>query len=72
MISLLIGFRKKHSTDLAITYLHETILEERDDDKSVCGMFLDFAKAFDCVNRKILQVELEHYGVGGIARSLFC
>ena len=50
-------FRKKHSTNLAITYLHETILEERDADKSVCGMSLNFAKAFDCVNHEILLDE---------------
>ena len=66
------GFRKKHSTKLAITHLHKTILEECNANKSVCGMFLDFAKAFDCVNHKILLDELERYGVRGIARSLFC
>ena len=64
------GFREKHSTNIAITYLHETILEERDANKSVCGMFLDFAKAFDCVNHKTLLDKLEHYGVRGIAPSL--
>ena len=41
------GFRKFHSTNLAITYLHETVLKERDVNNSVCGIFLDFAKAFD-------------------------
>ena len=29
------GFRKLHSTNLAITYLHETILKERDVNNSV-------------------------------------
>ena len=66
MISLQIfslDLEKKDSTNLAITYLHETILEERVANKSVCGMFLDFVKVFDCVNLKILRDKLEHYGV---------
>ena len=53
-------------------HLHETILEECDANKSVCRMFLDFAKAFDCVNHKILLDKLEHYSVWSIAHSLFC
>ena len=66
------GFGKKHSTNLAITNLHEANIEDRNANKSVCGVFLDFAKAFDCVNYQILLDKHEHYGVRGIARNLFC
>ena len=68
--NLQFGFRKKFSTDLAITYLYETILQQMDCGKSVCGTFLDFAKAFDCVNHQILMNKLEHYGVRGNVHSL--
>ena len=44
------GFRRNHSTNFAITHLYEKIFQQRDEDKLVCGIFLDFAKAFDCVN----------------------
>ena len=66
------GFRKKHSANPAITYLREAILQERDANEFVYGLLLDFAKAFDCVNHKILLDKLEHYCVRGIARSLIC
>ena len=61
------GFRKKHSTNNAITYLNKSILTEVDQNKTVCGIFLDFAKAFDCVNHQILLDKLEYQGVRGNA-----
>ena len=64
------GFRIKHSTNHAITCVYETILKELDNQKSVCGIFLDFAKAFDCVNNQILLDKLDHYGIRGNANKL--
>ena len=64
------GFRKLHSTNLAITLLQETIRKGRDVNNSVCEIFFDFAKAFDCVNHQILLHKLKHYGVRDNAISL--
>ena len=64
------GFRKQHFTNLAFTFLYEYILKQRDNDNSVCGIFMDLAKAFDSVSHRILLSKLEHYGVRGNAICL--
>ena len=49
----------------------EDIRNALDDDKTVCGLFLDLQKAFDTVDHNILLRKLEHYGVRGIANKWF-
>ena len=68
--NLQFGFRKFFSINLAIIYLYETILQQMDCDNSVCGIFLDFAKVFHCVNHQILMEKLEHYRVRGNVHSI--
>ena len=49
----------------------EDIRNALDDDKTVCGVFLDLQKALDTVDHNILLRKLEHYGVRGIANKWF-
>jgi hypothetical protein len=61
------GFRKKYSTAMALTILIDRISKALDKNEYVLGVFLDFSKAFDTVNFKILFDKLEFYGIRGIA-----
>ena len=54
------GFRNKHSTTHALIDLTETIRKALDNDEVACGVFLDFQKALDTVNHKILLKKPEH------------
>ena len=51
--------------------LTETIRKALDDNEFACGVFLDFKKAFDTVNHKVLLKKLEQYGVRGHAIKWF-
>ena len=65
------GFRSKHSTQHAILDIVNTILQNMDDRKFSCGIFIDLKKAFDTVNHEILLAKLENYGIRGIVNLWF-
>ena len=60
LYSLQFGFRKKHSTEHALISILDKIQETLDTNsnssnkKYACGVFVDFQKAFDTVNHKIM------------------
>ena len=53
------GFRNKHSTTHALIDITETVRKALDDNEFAGGVFLDFKKAFDTVNHRILLKKLE-------------
>ena len=65
------GFRALHSTNHALISISEQIKSSLDKNNFACGVFLDFQKAFDTVNHKILLSKLSHYGIRGIPHKLF-
>ena len=65
------GFRKKHSTELAIVELANDIAEAIDAKQTTIGIFKDLSKAFDTSNHTILLKKLEHCGVRGISLIWF-
>ena len=64
-------FRSKHSTQHAILDIVNTILQNMDNGKFSCGVFIDLKKAFDTVNHEILLAKLENYGIRGVINSWF-
>ncbi len=65
------GFRKKHSTMLALIEVVDYIYEHLDNHDIVIGIYLDLQKAFDTVNHEILLCKLQYYGIRGIVLDWF-
>ena len=61
------GFRKKHSTEHALTAIIEQIRANLDNKTFSAAVFIDLEKAFDTVNHSILLKKLNHYGITNIA-----
>ena len=65
------GFRKKHSTYMAIMILLDKLINSIENGETVVGVYLDFSKAFDTVVHNILLTKLYHYGIRGNALQWF-
>ena len=65
------GFHKNLPTTHAIITLIENIESALDNNKFVCGVFIDLEKVFDTVNHTILLSKLDYYGIRSIANDCF-
>ena len=65
------GFRTKKSTAQAILHFLQYLYKHIDSGNVVFSLFLDFRKAFDCVNHEILLSKLNTCGVRRIALDWF-
>ena len=60
------GFRKNHSTTLALMEIIDKIYNELDEGNFVTGIYFDLQKAFDTVHHEISLCKLYSYGIRDI------
>ena len=64
------GFRMKYNTTMALITLTDKIVSGFNNNNMTLGTFLDFSKAFDTIDHKILLDKLKVYGIRGTANDL--
>lgn len=64
------GFRKDRSAETALLGIKEKILNNIEEKAHTLGIFLDFRKAFDCVQHDVLIRKLPLYGFRGVSLTL--
>ena len=65
------GFRNNHSTFMALITMLENVSNALENGNCALGIFLDFQKAFDTVDHKIMLDKLYCYGIRGIVHKWF-
>ena len=65
------GFRKQHSTSLAVLEVIDECYKKLDEGYLAMGIYFDLQKAFDTVNHDILLKKLYHYGIRGKLHKWF-
>ena len=65
------GFVRDRGLDSALGHFVSNIVNTIDSRKVALGLFVDFTKAFDCINHRILLNKLERYGVRGVMLRWF-
>jgi hypothetical protein len=63
------GFRKNHSTSLALTYFIDKATQALDNRDNFIGIYVDLSKAFDTVDHRIIAAKLDHYGIRGMMKD---
>lgn len=65
------GFTENKSTDTVIFEFLQCITLSLERGEIPAGLFVDFSKAFDCVDHKTLLLKLERSGIRGMPLKLF-
>lgn len=55
--------RRLHNAAKAVSKIVDRFRKAIDNNLYICGVFIDFLKAFDTVNHQILLIKLEKYGI---------
>ena len=65
------AFRPNHSTETALIKLSDELLFNMDNDMVTGLAFVDFRKAFDVINHKLLLKKLSIYGASDLSLKWF-
>ena len=65
------GFRKSRSTVQAVLDQLSFVYNNLDESNTVISIFMDFSKAFDCLDHTLLLKKLYHFGIRGIPFQWF-
>ena len=59
-------FKANTSTEIAVSKIYDEYVQNIEEKKITCSIYLDISKAFDTVNHQLLLKKLDRYGVRGL------